>query len=88
MLLSVLRFDFIIMIRKHQQGIVRRRKVWIIAVLSQLPMTFFLFSPLFMSGIGGPIPILLIIGLYVDHKIGVEPPNVPWTVKETDSFDI
>jgi hypothetical protein len=86
-LMSGLRFVFIFMIHKHQRGLVRRRTVWASAVLSQLPMAAFLFSPFFMSGMGGPIPILLIVGLIIDRKIGVEPPSVPWDSESTDTTD-
>jgi len=78
LLLSLFRFEFIIVIRKHQRGQVRKKIVWLSAILSQLPMVLLLFTPLFMNGLGGPIPILLILGLFIDRKIGVEPPVVPW----------
>ena len=78
-LLSIFRFVFVIAIRKHQKGLIRQRTVWISALLSQIPMSIFLFSPFFASYFGGPIPILLVIGLYIDRKVGVEPPLTPWT---------
>ena len=77
-LMSGFRFAFIMVVRRHQKGLVRQRTVWISAVLSQLPMAVFVFSPFFMSGLGGPIPILLVIGLIIDRKIGIEPPQTPW----------
>jgi hypothetical protein len=77
-LLSGFRFVFIIAIRKHQKGLVSKRIVWVSALLSQIPMTAFLFTPYFMNGLGGPIPILLIIGLIIDREIGIEPPITPW----------
>lgn len=77
-LLSGFRFVFIIAIRKHQKGLVSKRIVWASAVLSQIPMAVFLFTPFFMIGLGGPIPILLVIGLIIDHKIGIVPPITPW----------
>ena len=77
-LMSGFRFVFVMTIRKHQKGLVSQRAVWISAVLSQMPMAAFLFFPLFALGLGGPIPILLVIGLIIDRKIGVEPPVVPW----------
>ncbi|MHA2024378.1 MAG: hypothetical protein ACW98U_00650 [Candidatus Thorarchaeota archaeon] len=82
-LMSGLRFVFVFMIHKHQRGLVRRRTVWASAVLSQIPMAVFLFSPFFMSGMGGPIPILLVLGLIIDRKIGVEPPSTPWDGEST-----
>ncbi len=82
-LLSIFRFVFIIAIRKHQKGLVRQRVVWASAVLSQIPMVSFLFSSFFMIGLGGPIPILLVIGLIIDRRIGVEPPTTPWKSETT-----
>ena len=84
LLFSIFRFEFIIAIRKHQKGLVRRRVVWISALLSQLPTIAFLFTPFFMNGLGGPIPILLIIGLVIDRKIGIEPPTTPWDHKPSE----
>jgi hypothetical protein len=81
LLLSLFRFEFIIVIQKHSRGLTKQRTVWISALLSQLPMIAFLFTPLFTNGFGGPIPILLIIGLLIDRKIGVEPPKTPWDGK-------
>ena len=77
-LLSIFRFVFVIAIRKHQKGLIRQRTVWISAVLSQIPTSIFLFSPFFGGYFGGPIPILLVIGLIFDRKVGSEPPIVPW----------
>jgi hypothetical protein len=44
-------------------------------------MAILLVSSFFMTGLGGPIPILLIIGLIIDRKIGVEPPQTPWNTE-------
>ncbi len=76
--LSILRFVFVIAIRKHQKGLIRKRTVWVFAFLSQIPMSAFLFAPFFANAFGCPIPILLIIGLFIDRKIGIEPPTAPW----------
>ncbi|TET10426.1 MAG: hypothetical protein E3J86_05760 [Candidatus Thorarchaeota archaeon] len=84
-LLSIFRFVFVIAIRKHQKGLVRQRTVWISAVLSQIPMSVFLFSPFFMSGLVGPIPILLVIGLIIDRRIGVEPATTPWNIEPLET---
>jgi len=54
-------------------------------VLSQIPMSIFLFSPFFMSYFGGPIPILLVIGLIFDRKFGSEPPIVPWNIEPLET---
>lgn len=81
-LLSGLNFLFVKMISKHHRCLVRKRTVRAAAIVSQLPFVAFLFLPLFMSGVGGPIPLLLILGLIIDQKIGVEPPRTPWSVEE------
>lgn len=84
-LLSGFRFVFIIAIRKHQKGLVRQRVVWVLAMLSQIPMAILLVSSFFMTGLGGPIPLLLIIGLIIDRKIGVEPPVTPWNNESSET---
>jgi len=85
LLMSLLSLEFLVAISRHQKGLIRRKRVWISALLSQLPMIAFLFTPLFTNGLGGPIPILLIIGLIIDRKTGIEPPIVPWEDELSDT---
>jgi hypothetical protein len=91
--LSGFRYVFAYQIYRHRNGLTTKRSVWISALLSLVPLTPIAILSVvgisFYSG-GGfecPIPIFLIIGLIMDHYIGVEPPTKPWEIsEETESF--
>jgi hypothetical protein len=83
-ILSSLRFLFAYNIIRHLRGETSRRAVWISAVLSQLPVIVYLLVAYLTQGwfsffVGGPVPLLVIAGLVIDHFKGKEPPFKPWS---------
>jgi hypothetical protein len=84
-LLSSLRFLFVYYVLQHSHGLTSRRNVWTSAVLSQLPFSVYVLGS-FLSrswtgliiNMGGPIPLLVLVGLIIDHFKGREPLTKPW----------
>ena len=85
-LYSNIRFIFSYLVIRHLQGLSPMRYVWISGILSQVPVSFF-YLPYFLGvtttfpanlSLGGPVPILLIVGLVVAHYKGTEPLTEPW----------
>ncbi len=84
-LLSSLRFLFVYYVLQHSHGLTSRRTVWVSAVLSQLPFSVYVLGS-FLSrswtgliiNVGGPIPLLVLVGLIIDHFNGREPLTRPW----------
>ena len=84
-LLSSLRFLFVYYVLQHSHGLTSRRNVWVSAVLSQLPYSVYVLGSFLgrrgiglIINVGGPIPVLVLVGLIIDHFNGREPLTKPW----------
>jgi hypothetical protein len=89
--ITCLRYVFAIQIIRHHRGETSQKKVWLSAILSLIPLApLFILSLLGISmsaggGFAGPIPLFLIIGLFIDRFWGIELPVQPWDdEKETE----
>ena len=86
-LYSSIRFLFAFFVIRHLQGLGSMRYVWLSGILSQVPVSFFYLpyilglveNPATTLSFGGPIPILLVVGLIAAHYRGSEPLTEPWS---------
>lgn len=83
LILSSLRIFFAYNLMQHLKGISTRRNVWISAVLSQLPILLYTIGGILARSwigfsIGGPLPLLIIVGLILAHFKGREPTTTIW----------
>ena len=82
-ILSSLRLLFAYTLMRYLKGESSRKNVWIYAVLSQVPFSLYVLgSSVAISwpgfSIGGPIPLLIVVGLTIAHFKGKEPSTTRW----------